>query len=316
MRSALECSGLRCHTPDRRSFLGPHEFGNPIPPSCHSSGALRPGCLPAHCRSLRGIGPAADLRRPSPLQRRGDRRLPGSRSPETLPRQRRRRDSCNEPPQRRDARARERGSGGRSRRAARGPLRPSVPDSRRRRDVVQRSRDLRADRVRAAARRRLPGDRGVPRLRQRCRWHLGQADRRPRGRAQSVAACALRRRGAGDSVRPRPAARGSSGRTADSRRPRQSSPSTWSAIPISWASYRTDTTSPRTARSRRPGRALFLAYPDRFVVGSDTWVNGRWDQYAEIIASYRGWLRELPSDVAAKIASGNGERLFAAALDR
>jgi hypothetical protein len=57
-------------------------------------------------------------------------------------------------------------------------------------------------------------------------------------------------------------------------------------------------------------RALFLAYPERFVVGSDTWVNGRWDQYAEIIANYRGWLRQLPPDVAAKIASGNGERLF------
>jgi hypothetical protein len=63
-------------------------------------------------------------------------------------------------------------------------------------------------------------------------------------------------------------------------------------------------------------RALFLAYPDRFVVGSDTWVNGRWDQYAEIIAYYRGWLRHLPPEVSAKIASGNGERLFAAALDR
>src|SRR5262249_16311315 len=29
-----------------------------------------------------------------------------------------------------------------------------------------------------------------------------------------------------------------------------------------------------------PGwRALFHAYPDRFVVGSDTWINSRWDQY-------------------------------------
>ncbi|HET7097373.1 MAG TPA: amidohydrolase family protein [Casimicrobiaceae bacterium] len=63
-------------------------------------------------------------------------------------------------------------------------------------------------------------------------------------------------------------------------------------------------------------RALFLAYPDRFVVGSDTWVNERWDQYPEIIAQYRRWLRDLPPDVAAKIASGNGERLFAAAPDR
>jgi len=63
-------------------------------------------------------------------------------------------------------------------------------------------------------------------------------------------------------------------------------------------------------------RALFLAYPDRFVVGSDTWVNSRWDQYAEIIGQYRRWLRQLPPEVATKIASENGERLFSRALDR
>ena len=79
-------------------------------------------------------------------------------------------------------------------------------------------------------------------------------------------------------------------------------------------SYRYDITE--NGKIAPAWRALFLAYPERFVVGSDTWVNGRWDQYAEIIANYRGWLRQLPSDVAAKIASGNGERLFAAALDR
>jgi predicted TIM-barrel fold metal-dependent hydrolase len=63
-------------------------------------------------------------------------------------------------------------------------------------------------------------------------------------------------------------------------------------------------------------RALFLAYPDRFVVGSGTWVNSRWDRYAEVIAQYRRWLRQLPPEVAAKIASGNAERLFAAAINR
>jgi hypothetical protein len=79
-------------------------------------------------------------------------------------------------------------------------------------------------------------------------------------------------------------------------------------------SYRYDVTE--NGRIAPAWHALFLAYPDRFVVGSDTWVNGRWDQYAEIIANYRDWLRQLPPDVAAKIASGNGERLFAVALDR
>jgi predicted TIM-barrel fold metal-dependent hydrolase len=59
--------------------------------------------------------------------------------------------------------------------------------------------------------------------------------------------------------------------------------------------------------------ALLAAHPDRFVVGSDTWINERWARYGEIMAYYRGWLAQLPPDVAAKIASGNGERLFGTA---
>lgn len=58
-------------------------------------------------------------------------------------------------------------------------------------------------------------------------------------------------------------------------------------------------------------RALFLRHPDRFVIGSDTWINGRWAQYGEIMDGYRGWLAQLPPDVAAAIAHRNGERLFA-----
>ena len=73
-------------------------------------------------------------------------------------------------------------------------------------------------------------------------------------------------------------------------------------------SYRYDITE--NGRLDPAWRALLLAYPDRFVVGSDTWVNERWVRYGEIMAYYRGWLAQLPADVAAKIASGNGERLF------
>ncbi len=56
-------------------------------------------------------------------------------------------------------------------------------------------------------------------------------------------------------------------------------------------------------------RALFLKYPDRFVVGTDTWVNSQWDRLPEILDSFRVWLRQLPPEVAAKIAHGNAERL-------
>ena len=75
-------------------------------------------------------------------------------------------------------------------------------------------------------------------------------------------------------------------------------------------SYRYDVTD--DGKLTPAWRALFVAFPDRFVVGSDTWVNERWARYGEIMAYYRGWLAQLPPGVASKIASGNGERLFAA----
>ena len=74
-------------------------------------------------------------------------------------------------------------------------------------------------------------------------------------------------------------------------------------------SYRYDVTG--EGRVTEPWRALFRRYPDRFVLGSDTWINERWSSYGEILALYRGWLAQLPQDVAAAIAHGNGERLFA-----
>jgi len=59
-------------------------------------------------------------------------------------------------------------------------------------------------------------------------------------------------------------------------------------------------------------RGLFEKYPDRFLLGSDTWISERWASYGETMAAYRGWLKQLPPDVAAKIAHGNAKRLFAA----
>ena len=57
-------------------------------------------------------------------------------------------------------------------------------------------------------------------------------------------------------------------------------------------------------------RRLFETYPERFLVGSDTWTDSRWDDYAGIIADYRGWLAQLPRPVAEAIAFRNAERLF------
>ena len=57
-------------------------------------------------------------------------------------------------------------------------------------------------------------------------------------------------------------------------------------------------------------RNLFAGYSDRFLLGSDTWINERWFGYDTIFKEYRGWLAQLPSDQAQRIASGNALRLF------
>ncbi len=57
-------------------------------------------------------------------------------------------------------------------------------------------------------------------------------------------------------------------------------------------------------------RALLLKYPTRFMIGSDTWVNQRWQQYDALMKGYRTWLGDLPGDVARRIAWDNGAKLF------
>jgi hypothetical protein len=57
-------------------------------------------------------------------------------------------------------------------------------------------------------------------------------------------------------------------------------------------------------------RALMTEFPDRFMIGSDTWVNQRWQYYGDTMAEYRAWLGDLPPDVARKIAWDNGAKLF------
>ena len=57
-------------------------------------------------------------------------------------------------------------------------------------------------------------------------------------------------------------------------------------------------------------RALLLKYPGRFMIGSDTWVNQRWQYYDELMKGYRTWLGDLPPDAARRIAWENGAGLF------
>ena len=43
-------------------------------------------------------------------------------------------------------------------------------------------------------------------------------------------------------------------------------------------------------------RELFARHSDRFLLGSDTWINERWFGYDTIMQTYRGWLAQLPDE--------------------
>jgi hypothetical protein len=60
-------------------------------------------------------------------------------------------------------------------------------------------------------------------------------------------------------------------------------------------------------------RAVVVKYPNRFVVGTDTWVTSRWEAVRDYHRDVQVWLAQLPRDVAEAIAWKNGERLFPAA---
>jgi predicted TIM-barrel fold metal-dependent hydrolase len=62
----------------------------------------------------------------------------------------------------------------------------------------------------------------------------------------------------------------------------------------------------------RGWRALFQRHPDRFLVGTDTWVTSQWDRYAAIQTSLRAWLAQLPRDVAEKLAYRNARKFIGA----
>jgi len=57
-------------------------------------------------------------------------------------------------------------------------------------------------------------------------------------------------------------------------------------------------------------KALLSAQPERFLVGSDTWVNARWAGYEGLMSDARRWLGDLPEAAARRIAWDNGAALF------
>ena len=85
--------------------------------------------------------------------------------------------------------------------------------------------------------------------------------------------------------------------------------------PTLWAelSYRSGISNGRGVSAE--WRDLFARHADRFLLGSDTWVNQRWSSYESTMREYRGWLADLPADQARLIAHGNAERLYGGKIE-
>jgi hypothetical protein len=63
-------------------------------------------------------------------------------------------------------------------------------------------------------------------------------------------------------------------------------------------------------------RAAFMEFPDRFMVGTDTFTPERWHFVVEHANWSRQWLADLPTEVAERIAYKNGDALFGQMLKR
>ncbi|MBO6519337.1 MAG: amidohydrolase family protein [Rhodospirillales bacterium] len=63
-------------------------------------------------------------------------------------------------------------------------------------------------------------------------------------------------------------------------------------------------------------KALLEKHADRFMVGTDTWVNEQWAQYSDLVAMNRAWLAQFPKDLAEGFAYRNAERLFKRKVSR
>jgi hypothetical protein len=55
---------------------------------------------------------------------------------------------------------------------------------------------------------------------------------------------------------------------------------------------------------------LLWEYPDRFMVGVDTYSAGRWEEYEAVAADIRIWLSQLPAEISVKIAHDNAANIF------
>ncbi len=62
-------------------------------------------------------------------------------------------------------------------------------------------------------------------------------------------------------------------------------------------------------------RSLFERYPDRFMIGTDTWIPSQWTRLPSLMSDVRVWLRQLPPELAQAIAHTNAERVLTPVAD-
>lgn len=84
--------------------------------------------------------------------------------------------------------------------------------------------------------------------------------------------------------------------------------------PTLWADLAFRSDHAPSGRLDATWRKLFLDFPDRFMVGTDTFTPERWHYVVEQASYSRKWLAELPPEVADNIGYRNAERLAAWAL--
>lgn len=55
---------------------------------------------------------------------------------------------------------------------------------------------------------------------------------------------------------------------------------------------------------------LFIRFPNRFMIGVDTYSLSRWNNFDSVVATIRNWLAQLPDEVAKQLAFENAAALF------
>lgn len=82
--------------------------------------------------------------------------------------------------------------------------------------------------------------------------------------------------------------------------------------PRLWADLAVRSEMSRGGVVPNPWRKVFLEFPDRFMVGTDTYTPERWYYVGRHAAFSREWLSDLPPEVARKIAFENAEAMLSA----